>query len=304
MEEAGEFQDWEMLQTLVENSRDFVEIDGDSEGVIRPNYFALDSENRYARTVAEGDVSEEGSVESDNPSWVDPCSESRYGDDARRELVLLQGITLGRKNSGEFWSDSSSDQSFSHNLYDFEANNYKVYAKNEVSLEGIGEIEANNSEFCPDSGGDRSVTGKEGESNSGGYDKTIDEPKLLAEPEEGEVLDGNMKSSSEGEKTTMVWWKLPLELFKFCVFRVSPVWSFSMAAALMGFVILGRRLYKMKRKSRTIPLKVTLEDKKVSQFMTRAARLNEAFSVVRRVPIIRPSLPAVGVTPWPVMSLR
>lgn len=43
---------------------------------------------------------------------------------------------------------------------------------------------------------------------------------------------------------------------------------------------------------------------KVSQFMSRAARLNEAFSVVRRVPIIRPSLPAAGVTPWPVISLR
>jgi hypothetical protein len=43
---------------------------------------------------------------------------------------------------------------------------------------------------------------------------------------------------------------------------------------------------------------------KVSQFMSRAARLNEAFSGVRRVPIIRPSLPAPGVTPWPAMSLR
>ena len=43
---------------------------------------------------------------------------------------------------------------------------------------------------------------------------------------------------------------------------------------------------------------------KVSQFMSRAARLNEAFSVVRRVPVIRPSLPAPVVAPWPVMSLR
>ncbi|KAK3014981.1 hypothetical protein RJ639_010338 [Escallonia herrerae] len=43
---------------------------------------------------------------------------------------------------------------------------------------------------------------------------------------------------------------------------------------------------------------------KVSQFMSRAARLNEAFSIVKRVPVIRPSMPAAGVTPWPVMSLR
>ena len=44
---------------------------------------------------------------------------------------------------------------------------------------------------------------------------------------------------------------------------------------------------------------------KVSQIMVRVARLNEAFSVVKRVPIIRSSLPgAGGVTPWPVMGLR
>lgn len=44
---------------------------------------------------------------------------------------------------------------------------------------------------------------------------------------------------------------------------------------------------------------------KASQVMSRAARLNEAFSVVKRVPMIRPSLPAVGSTNnWPVMSLR
>lgn len=41
---------------------------------------------------------------------------------------------------------------------------------------------------------------------------------------------------------------------------------------------------------------------KVSQFMSRAARLNEAFSVVKRVPVIRPQLPATGVAPWPVMT--
>ncbi|CAI0381498.1 unnamed protein product [Linum tenue] len=53
----------------------------------------------------------------------------------------------------------------------------------------------------------------------------------------------------------------------------------------------------------SLELKVTLDDK-VSQFMSRAARLNEAFSVVRRVPIVRPMLPAAGVNPWPVMGME
>ena len=44
---------------------------------------------------------------------------------------------------------------------------------------------------------------------------------------------------------------------------------------------------------------------KVSQLMGRVARLNEAFSVVRRVPIVRPpSLPSSSVTLRPVMSMR
>ncbi|KAJ1387271.1 hypothetical protein SESBI_40093 [Sesbania bispinosa] len=76
------------------------------------------------------------------------------------------------------------------------------------------------------------------------------------------------------------------------------------AATFLGLVILGRRLYKMKRKTQTLKLNLALDDKKASQLMGRVARLNEAFSVVRRVPIVRPSLPAPTVTLRPVMSMR
>lgn len=41
---------------------------------------------------------------------------------------------------------------------------------------------------------------------------------------------------------------------------------------------------------------------KVSRVMSQAARLNEAFTEVRRVPVIRPALPSPGA--WPVLSLR
>jgi len=114
-----------------------------------------------------------------------------------------------------------------------------------------------------------------------------------------------VNAGGEGKRKSVVWWKVPFELLKFCAFRVSPVWTFSMAAAVLGVVILTRRLYKMKKKSKAFELKVTMDDKKVSQFMNRAARLNEAFSVVKRVPVIRPALPATGgLSQWPVMSLR
>ncbi|MED6132708.1 hypothetical protein PIB30_021537 [Stylosanthes scabra] len=112
--------------------------------------------------------------------------------------------------------------------------------------------------------------------------------------------EGQGREIAKEEETRVAWWKVPLEVFKYWVVRVSPIpaWSLSVAAAaaFFGLVILGRRLYKMKRKTQTLKLNVALDDKKASQLMGRVARLNEAFSVVRRVPIVRPSLPAPSVT--------
>ncbi|XP_042476504.1 uncharacterized protein LOC122058101 [Macadamia integrifolia] len=332
MEEHGEFQDWELLGVVespvpLENPRDFVEIEGVSEGVIRSDYFSMDSEKRYARTVSERDLCEEDSVESDNPSWVDPGSEPRYGDDAKRELGF-EGIILARKNSG-FWSDSSSERSVSRKN-DLGCGD----VRGEVGFEGSGETKGSepepepvdSGEFWSDSRGDGSspvkVENAEGDSGSvsGDYKPELETEGLNGSnsgailevaAQEGEFVEGvgtisgeAMEPGEEG-KRKIVWWKLPFELLKFCVFRVSPVLSLSLAATMIGVVILGWRLYKMRRRTQALPLKVTVDDKKVSQFMVRAARLNEAFSVVRRVPItLRPSLPAAGVTPWPVMSLR
>ncbi|KAF5457056.1 hypothetical protein F2P56_021191 [Juglans regia] len=358
--EAGEFQDWEVLhnsETVLVNPdgaglidstesdeilRNFEGIEGDSEGMIRSDYFSLENQERYAKNASEVDSSE---VESDNPSWIDPGSETRYA----------------IKNSGEFWSDSSSDRSDERKLGDFDAKHelgLAETAKSQVGLEGIEEMKAKNenlgklgtdeskfnnfdvkhelgsaenikpqlgfeefgeiqtqdkysSNFWSDSGGEALVSIKFGDDSEdkrdeseisgdlgGGHSSIENKADAVAE------IKSDAKLSGEGERRRIVWWKVPLEILKYYAFRVSPVWSFSVAAAVMGFVFLGRRLYKMKRKSQTLQLKVTVDDKKVSQFMTRAARLNEAFSVVRRVPIIRPSLPAGGVTPWPVMSLR
>ncbi|KAG2330269.1 hypothetical protein Bca4012_020128 [Brassica carinata] len=99
-----------------------------------------------------------------------------------------------------------------------------------------------------------------------------------------------------------VWWKMPFVLDKYCAFKIGPLWSVSIAAAVMGFLLLGRRLYKIQKKPQRIHLKVAIDYKKVSQVMSQAARLNEAFTEVRRVPVIRPALPAPGA--WPVLSLR
>ncbi|WJX30410.1 hypothetical protein P8452_18951 [Trifolium repens] len=123
-------------------------------------------------------------------------------------------------------------------------------------------------------------------------------------------FDSKVEEQVEEEKDDMkrvVWWKIPFEVLKHWVspFATIPLpLSVAATAAFLGLLILGRRLYKMKRKTQTLKLNLALDDKKVSQLMGRVARLNEAFSVVRRVPIVRPSLPASTITLRPVMSMR
>ncbi|XP_050216773.1 uncharacterized protein LOC126667754 isoform X2 [Mercurialis annua] len=346
--EGGELQDWELLvnsdteavnspNSLNSNSRNFEEIEADSDGVLRLDYFSLENDNKYAKTVAAVvDASDEGSVDSDNPSWIDPGPETRFNQ---------------INNSGGFWSDSGSDRSDERKIGDFDVKNELGLVDN-AKIEsgfGIGEIDCKDGKdggfeccegsfsylegkndlgivdnvkndagfgdfgekhgmdkdlgnFWSDSSGESLVFDDAGKMNEGseisGESSARDQAKeenlsvVAVEEKKGEADEGRRK---------MVWWKVPFELLRYCVFRMSPVWTFSMAAAVMGFVILGRRLYKMKRKARSLPLKITVDDK----FMSRAALLNEAFSVVKRVPIVRPLLPAAGVnSSWPVMTLR
>ncbi|KAK2975634.1 hypothetical protein RJ640_021079 [Escallonia rubra] len=280
-----EFHDWEVLHSSdgsgTANSSDSDEatkclegIEGDSEGIIRADYFSLDSQAKYTRR-ADDDVADDGSVESDNPSWVDPGSVTRSP----------------RNQSGEHWSDSSSNPSEDRRIIEFEQENHVGIANTQVGFHEIGEVVAE-SDNSAQGVGDFVQKDELGEKYLiEGGEKRSDEIET-------------MKADGEKEVRSMVWWKLPVEFFRYCVLRVSPVWTLSVAAAMMGAIILGRRLYKMKRKSQSLKLKVTMDEKKVSQFMSRAARLNEAFSIVKRVPVIRPSMPAAGVTPWPVMSLR
>ncbi|CAF2096946.1 unnamed protein product [Brassica napus] len=169
------------------------------------------------------------------------------------------------------------------------------------------------SELWSDSSSDRldDVNNNElGLEKSEEYSKSIAKEKHLDKHTEREEespvsVQGKSVSGGGGEERVFVWWKIPIDVLKYCVFRVNPLWSFSMAAAVVGFVMLGRRLYHMKKsKSSTLQLKVLLDDKKVA---SHAARLNEAaISLVKRVPIIRPALPSsvVGMNQWSMMSLR
>ncbi|CAA0837690.1 Unknown protein [Striga hermonthica] len=283
-----DFQDWELLHSssdsdsaplsCPDSDESFNEID--AGGLIQVNYFSLDAHNSFGEDMGD----DKSAAESDNPSWIDPESEGKPTRYINRE-------------SGEFWSDSGSDRSEDRKVGQTEAKKEMFFShdeEREVRVEGAGEILEED-------------LGVEISSTEHG-DVSCQENNVMERNESGDevMVDGESKENGELKKRSMVWWKMPVEFLKYCVFRMSPVWAFSVAAAaMMGFAILGRRLYKMKKRTKGLEIKVTVDGKNVSQVMSRAARLNEAFSIVKRVPVIRPSLPVVGsTTTWPIMSLR
>ena len=109
--------------------------------------------------------------------------------------------------------------------------------------------------------------------------------------------------TGDGERQVVVWWRLPFRFIHYCAWKVSPVWPISIAAALLGIVVLGRRMYRMRRKTQGLPqIKIAFDDKRASQFADRAARLNEAFLIAKRVPALR-TLSGAAL-PWSMMQER
>ncbi|XP_019059005.1 PREDICTED: uncharacterized protein LOC104821626 isoform X2 [Tarenaya hassleriana] len=306
----GEFQDFEMIQsvgsTAEDHPRSMEEIDDGTQGVIRFDYFSLENNNNVCPGDVADEDSENGSVGSGSPSWIEPGSDPPYG----------------KKHPCEFWSDSSSDRSEDRKLVEFGVNN-------DLGLEYSGISDVGMFDLTKYSGSlvrDRHLRKYWLHSSGGKLDSGIAAEEIddlscvnMGNEEEqstvsGELVSGNdpqsyglkplANSGDGGKKNGLVWWKLPFELFKHCVFKANPVWSFSVAAAVVGFVMLGRRLHKMmKKKSRRLQMKVSLDDK-VARLVSHAARLDKVVPAVKRVPIIRPALPAMAVSHLPVVTLR
>lgn len=275
MEDGTDLHDWEMVlcSNLSDNLKSVEVLDEDTEyGAIKADYFTLQSGD-HIQIVSEESV--EVGNDSDNPSWVDPDSDSRFLETSRGKLGFVE-MKLPVRNSDGFWSEESSDGQRS--LHDSE----------KVELGSLG-----------DSGMETPFDETEARRENLGGESEGKENSGLQEM----IPVGDGADSSGGEKRENVWWKMPLELLKFYIFRVRPGWSISIAAAMVGIVILGRKLYRMKQKSRIIPLRIAIDDKKASQFVARSARL-KAISLVRYMPLIRPSLPASGATQWAALPLR
>ncbi|THU65214.1 hypothetical protein C4D60_Mb05t01300 [Musa balbisiana] len=264
MEGHEYYHDWEILvgPEIAGEDLKLLEAsdDGSMDGGIKSDYFALDARTPHHEM--------EQQVDSDNPSWVDPESDSGFLDRPKGE-VGFPGVEFPIKDLGEFWSDATSDEQRSHlgsekgGLYDDgglefgERAEGDVVGEKEVGLEDTWEIE-----------GRETGCEKPGEEGCGEQVKMTD--------------DGNIGSENVAK----------------------PVWSISIVAAILGFLMLRKRFYRIRQKPTSIHLNLSLDEKKASQLKIHAARLNKAFTVVRRVPIIRASLPAAGVTQRSMVGLQ
>lgn len=98
------------------------------------------------------------------------------------------------------------------------------------------------------------------------------EAEAEAESEEVEVGVGfdskvegeEVKAIEKEEDRRVVWWRVPFEVLRYWVNPIQlslPLCSVAAAAAFLGLLFLGRRLYKMKRKTQTMKLNLALDDK-------------------------------------------
>lgn len=263
MEEAADLQDWELLSPRSgEDAKTFEGLGGADDsygGAIESDYFALDSEKRRTEKVSSEEESEEGGVDSDNPSWVDPDSDPRHLERSRVR-VEFRGSGFPIKSSCGFWSDVSSDCQSSPAVSEKGEFGNRGDPVVKVGVEGIKTGYQDSSDDDGEKALDFGRRRDDEEIETGLEAHRVEESGELVKMGDGS---GSLESvsSSEGEKRGVVWWKMSLEFIKFYVFKMRPFWSISIAAALMGLVMLGRKLYKMKHKSQRIQLKIAFDDK-------------------------------------------
>ncbi|CAO1946818.1 unnamed protein product, partial [Urochloa humidicola] len=150
---------------------------------------------------------------------------------------------------------------------------------------------------------DRAALWSDSSSDGERTEVEVTEPVERARAEGEAAVEGAEGAVAKGGAPVR-WWKLPLDALRVWALRAArSAWSVPFAVALLGFAVLGRRLYRMRRQSKAVGrVRLVLDEKKASQFRGQASRLNESTAILRRAPIIKPMLPTNGVTPWPVLG--
>jgi hypothetical protein len=114
-------------------------------------------------------------------------------------------------------------------------------------------------------GRDRAALWSDSSSDGERPEVEASEPVERATEEAAAVAEGPLAKGG-GAAT---WWKLPLDALRVWALRMArSAWSVPFAIALLGFAVLGRRLYRMRRQSKAVARVRLVLDEKVTPFLS------------------------------------
>lgn len=267
MEDYAGFRGWEVLD--FDAGEEYMKPlhERACAGSILSDYFAIGAQERRRKGATfNGNAREEEIIEaaalvdSKSLSWVDPEPNSQFLDKPKED-VGFRGTELSPGDFAGFRFHESSDDQRSY------------FGGEKGELGGAEAFEVGEIIHGDDEADKEVVTLgiRENQVIEMGFQKPVEEaPRELVKNIECfnssiEMADNNGVAQKKlllgTQKRVIVWWKFPFELLRFCAFRVKPFWSISVAAAILGVWMLGKRLSNRKHKPRSIPLNVTLDVK-------------------------------------------
>lgn len=97
------------------------------------------------------------------------------------------------------------------------------------------------------------------------------------------------KKSSGKDLPCETWWKRHAASLLTQAREANALWPIAIAAALMGLVVLGQRWQQERWQNQQLKSQLSAKDEKISKILYQVARLKEAITGRRKVPIIRSS---------------
>lgn len=97
------------------------------------------------------------------------------------------------------------------------------------------------------------------------------------------------KKSSGKDLPCEAWWKRHATSLLSQAREANALWPIAIAAALMGLVVLGQQWQQERWQNQQLKSQLSAKDEKISQILYQVARLKEAITGRRKVPIIRSS---------------
>jgi len=97
------------------------------------------------------------------------------------------------------------------------------------------------------------------------------------------------KKSSGKDLPCEAWWKRHAASLLTQAREANALWPIAIAAALMGLVVLGQRWQQERWQNQQLRSQLSAKDEKISKILYQVARLKEAITGRRKVPIIRSS---------------